>query len=186
MTLTFTKGTRVSPAGNITDPHFTLPLDQPIRSSIFWPNLDSSLLQALFLGSTDHFCFLRAGKKTAALLHNSHPAQYHIKYPENKLTASWPWRDHVNTHKRLLCRSKIRNTHVLSDMETKATTHRDQNQPLNTAVTLTLLYNPVSQSFQYTHLKPYSVPVDARPLKAVLLYQTIIISTHAQLEVCLG
>lgn len=39
---------------------FTLPFDQPIRSSIFWPNLESSLLQALFLGSTDHFCFLRA------------------------------------------------------------------------------------------------------------------------------
>lgn len=39
----------------------TFPLDQPIRSSIFWPNLDSSLLQALFLGSTDHFTFLLAG-----------------------------------------------------------------------------------------------------------------------------
>lgn len=53
----------------------TLPLDQPIRSSIFWPNLESSLLQALFLGSTDHFCFLRAGHKRAASLHNSHIAK---------------------------------------------------------------------------------------------------------------
>lgn len=45
----------------------TLPLDQPIRSSIFWPNLESSLLHALFLGSTDHFCFRRAK-------HNKNPA----------------------------------------------------------------------------------------------------------------
>lgn len=52
----------------------TLPLDQPIRSSIFWPNLESSLLQVLFRGSTDHFCFLRAEITTAAaLLHNSLP-----------------------------------------------------------------------------------------------------------------
>lgn len=35
------------------------PLDHPIFSSILWPNLESSLLHAVFLGSTAHFCFRR-------------------------------------------------------------------------------------------------------------------------------
>lgn len=37
----------------------TFPLDHPIFSSILWPNLESSLLHAVFLGSTAHFCFRR-------------------------------------------------------------------------------------------------------------------------------
>ena len=37
----------------------TFPLDHPIFSSILWPNLESSLLHAVFLGSAAHFCFRR-------------------------------------------------------------------------------------------------------------------------------
>ena len=37
----------------------SFPLDHPIFSSILWPNLESSLLHAVFLGSTAHFCFRR-------------------------------------------------------------------------------------------------------------------------------
>ncbi len=77
----------------------TLPLDQPIRSSIFWPNLESSLLQALFLGSTDHFCFLRAVLRTAITNHNAHTTKHWPSYkiPRDQdngfkyFTLKWHW-----------------------------------------------------------------------------------------------
>lgn len=43
----------------------TFPLDHPIFSSILWPNLESSLLHAVFLGSTVHFCFRRPANEKA-------------------------------------------------------------------------------------------------------------------------
>lgn len=128
----------------------TLPLDQPIRSSIFWPNLESSLLQALFLGSTDHFCFLRAAETAGISLHNGPPTtQYYIMDQGNKLshcrsTLTGPC---VHTQNWSQCRIKTRQTYMLCHNKTKVNTdrsHSDSHTVTPPCVSLTHIWSPCS------------------------------------------